>query len=94
MKSLSVLIAATVALFLTAVPASAQEESWIDRIKFDTRQRLELHHRIDPRWSGDVCIFLGRSSRITPVAILAGDRQCSVGVFNTCLLGWRVAALT
>ena len=46
MKSLSVLTAATVALLLTTAPANAQEESWVDRIKFKGDVRLR-HERID-----------------------------------------------
>lgn len=46
MKSLSLLTAAAAALLLTAVPANAQEESWIDRIKFKGDVRLR-HERID-----------------------------------------------
>ena len=46
MKYLSVLTAATVALLLTAAPANAQDESWVDRIKFKGDVRLR-HERID-----------------------------------------------
>ncbi len=46
MKSAILVIAASFVLFLTATPASAQEESWADRIKFKGDVRLR-HERID-----------------------------------------------
>lgn len=46
MKSLSVLTAAAVALLLTAAPANAQDESWVDRIKLKGDVRLR-HERFD-----------------------------------------------